>query len=111
MGLGFFVLNVFVIATSLWVLFDSQSLGVSVNGEVYSSNNGAIEWMAFCFLLWIVALPYYLSRRAATLRQPYTPESYSSRNGIDWVPSIIYVGLMVLWLLIGQFALSAMTGA
>ena len=52
-----------VIGTSLWVLFDSVSIGVKKGGIKGFFDMGPAGWFFSCLLLWIVAFPVYLAKR------------------------------------------------
>jgi uncharacterized membrane protein len=53
-----------VIGTSLWVLFDSVSIGVKKGGIKGFFDMGPAGWFFSCLLLWIVAFPVYLAKRS-----------------------------------------------
>lgn len=68
-----------VIGTSIWVYFDATTIGVKkgqVSG-VADMNPGG--WFLACLLLWIIAFPLYLSKRAEF-------KSVNSRANIPSIP-------------------------
>lgn len=53
-----------IMGTSIWVFFDARSIGVQkgqVNGFF---NMGPVGWAFSCLLLWVLAFPVYLTKRA-----------------------------------------------
>lgn len=58
-----------VIGSSIWVGYDSNLNKIPTdNKKPYSIGNGAIAWAFVCILLWIVAFPYYIYKRAQILK-------------------------------------------
>jgi len=58
-----------VIGTSIWAGYDSYLNKIPTdNKKPYSVVNGAVVWVLVCILLWIVAFPYYIYKRAKTLK-------------------------------------------
>lgn len=57
------IITIIVIATSIWVLIDAQTIGVK-KGQIQGMGNmGPISWFLACLLIWIVAFPFYLAKR------------------------------------------------
>jgi hypothetical protein len=52
-----------VIATSLWVLFDADAIGVKKGVIKGVGDMGKWGWFFSCLGLWIFAFPYYLAKR------------------------------------------------
>jgi hypothetical protein len=52
-----------MIGTSLWVLQDSQEIGVRKGQVTGLADMGPWGWFWACLLLWIVAFPLYLATR------------------------------------------------
>jgi hypothetical protein len=52
-----------VIGTSLWVLFDANSIGVKKGQIKGMGDMGPAGWFIVCLLLWIVGFPLYLAKR------------------------------------------------
>ena len=61
-----------VLVTSVWVLVDSRTIGITkgqINGFF---NMGPTGWFFSCLLCWIVAFPAYLVKRRAYKRATTT---------------------------------------
>jgi hypothetical protein len=58
-----------VILTSLWAGVDSHRLKVPASNKPYTLGNGSLSWLFCCLLLWIIAFPAYLFKRAKTLKE------------------------------------------
>lgn len=58
-------IGILVVVTTIWVLFDSISLGVrrGVIGGRSFGDMGIVLWVLWCLLLWIIAFPLYLATR------------------------------------------------
>lgn len=55
---------IMVIATSIWVLIDSKTIGVK-KGQIQGMGDlGPWGWFFVTLLLWIVGFPFYLAKRA-----------------------------------------------
>lgn len=52
-----------VFVTSIWVFIDAMNIGVKSGQLSGLAGMGPGGWLFSCLLLWIVAFPYYLSRR------------------------------------------------
>jgi len=52
-----------IIGTSIWVYFDSKSIGVKKGLNPGFLDLGPIGWMLATLLLWIIAFPAYLGTR------------------------------------------------
>lgn len=48
-----------VVGTTIWVGFDSSSR------DWEGTNSSTLGWVVCCLLVWIVAFPFYLSKRGA----------------------------------------------
>lgn len=68
-----------VIATTVWVGFDSSAHRVSMSSKGLYTNGTWVMWVLCCVLLWIVTFPWYLSRRSQTLRH----SALDSTQGVD----------------------------
>lgn len=55
------------ILTTLWAALDSRRYQVGTDAQPYSAKNGALVWLLACALIWIVAFPLYLGRRASVV--------------------------------------------
>jgi hypothetical protein len=54
---------IIVIATSIWVLIDAQTIGVK-KGQIQGMGDlSPGGWFIVCLLLWIVGFPFYLAKR------------------------------------------------
>lgn len=65
----FGILLLIIIATTIWVGYDSSLNKISIDNKLYSLNNGAVAWVLSCILLWIVTFPYYLIKRSTVLQE------------------------------------------
>jgi hypothetical protein len=79
--------SLIVIFTSIWVLFDAQAIGVRKGLIRGLSDMGKWGWFFSCLGLWIIAFPYYLSKRqhlkaatAAIASRGQMPAASESRN-------------------------------
>lgn len=53
------IITIIVIATSIWVLIDAQTIGIK-KGQIQGMGNmGPISWFLACLLIWIVAFPFF----------------------------------------------------
>lgn len=53
------IITIIVIATSIWVLIDAQTIGIK-KGQIQGVGNmGPISWFLACLLIWIVAFPLF----------------------------------------------------
>ena len=57
------IIFLFIIGTSIWVLFDAKSIGVKKGQIKGVANIGPWGWFFSCLLLWIVGFPLYLANR------------------------------------------------
>ena len=58
------IILLFIIGTSIWVLFDAKKIGVK-KGQIKGMGNlGPWGWFFVCLLLWIIGFPFYLAKRA-----------------------------------------------
>lgn len=64
--MGFIVLAI-VVGSSIWVLLDARSIGVKKGQLRGIANMDPGDWFICCLLLWIIAFPYYLSKRPQLL--------------------------------------------
>ena len=53
-----------IIGTSVWVFQDATSIGVKKGQITGLGDMGPTGWFVVCVLLWIVAFPMYLAKRA-----------------------------------------------
>lgn len=60
----FWPMLVIVIMTTIWVGYDAEKNKITTDNKPYSANNGAVPWVIFCLLLWIIAFPCYLYKRS-----------------------------------------------
>jgi hypothetical protein len=59
-----------IVGTTVWVGIDSHAHQVTSGGKDYVWwRNGALTWVVFCLLLWIVGFPLYLVKRSKQLRE------------------------------------------
>ncbi|MCC6486389.1 MAG: SHOCT domain-containing protein [Candidatus Hydrogenedentes bacterium] len=84
----FELIAVLVFGTSLWVLFDSKSIGVKKGKIKGFFDMGRVGWFLSCLLLWIVAFPAYLVKRSEYKRRTAADAQPGSIQGSD-VPSQI----------------------
>jgi uncharacterized membrane protein len=77
-----------VIGTSVWVLVDSNSIGVKKGKIGGLFNMGPAGWFFSCLLLWIVAFPAYIVKRSEYKRMATMGGHPSATQGED-VPSQI----------------------
>src|SRR5205085_253131 len=70
-----YVTYIIVILTSIWAGVDSHRLQISSSKKAYSWNNGSLSWLLCCLLIWIIAFPAYLFKRAKTLKERGTPSN------------------------------------
>ena len=64
--MGFIVVVLFIVVTSIWVGVDSSGLMRGLSKEERKKIGGArspAEWVIGCLLLWIIGFPWYLSKR------------------------------------------------
>ncbi len=61
--------SLLVLTTSVWVALDARKHRIPTYGDTYNINTGAFCWFLGCILIWIIAFPSYLIRRAAVLRK------------------------------------------
>jgi Short C-terminal domain len=61
-----------VAGTSLWVLFDANSIGVRKGQIKGFFDMGIAGWFFSCLLMWIVAFPAYLAKRNEYKLRPAT---------------------------------------
>jgi hypothetical protein len=54
-----------VVGTSIWVVADASHIGVRKGLVTGVCDMGPAGWVIACLLLWIVAFPMYLAKRAA----------------------------------------------
>lgn len=54
----------FIIITSFWIYFDAKSIGIKKGQIGGAANMGAGGWLLASLLLWIIAVPLYLSKRS-----------------------------------------------
>lgn len=59
----FELILILVIGTSLWVFFDSKSIGVEKGRIQGFWDMGPGAWFWSCLLLWIIGFPAYLAKR------------------------------------------------
>lgn len=53
----------FIIASSIWVLFDAKTIGVKKDQLKGFGNMGAWGWFWCCLGFWILGFPLYLAKR------------------------------------------------
>ena len=78
-----------VIGTSLWVLFDSVSIGVKKGGIKGFFDMGPAGWFFSCLLLWIVAFPVYLAKRNEYKQATAMDTERTSGHGGSDIPAQI----------------------
>lgn len=71
-GLALELVMLFVVVTSVWVLFDAHATGVRKGQTTGLTDMGPVGWFFACLFLWIVAFPLYLAKRPA-LAAPSSP--------------------------------------
>jgi hypothetical protein len=76
-----------VILTSVWAGFDSHRLQISSSKKPYTWNNGFLAWLVCCLMIWIIAFPAYLFKRAKTLRE----RGESSARGVSLVGGAVVI--------------------
>ncbi len=65
-GVGIHLFMLFVVlGTSVWVVIDAHSIGVSKGKIKGMGDMGPWGWFFGCLLLWIIVFPFYLVRREA----------------------------------------------
>ena len=69
-----------VLGTSVWVFFDARSIGIQRGQMSGFFNMGPTGWAFSCLLLWVLAFPVYLTKRA----------EYKLINGDAHGPGTIY---------------------
>jgi heme/copper-type cytochrome/quinol oxidase subunit 2 len=84
-----------VILTSIWAGVDSHRLQISSTNKPYSWNNGFLSWLLCCLLLWIIAFPVYLFKRAKTLKERGTQSSSSTLTSLLGALAVIAVLLCI----------------
>jgi len=88
LGIVFFV----VIATSIWVLFDANSIGVKKGVIKGVGDMGKWGWFFSCLGMWVFAFPYYLAKRqqyketisrtsSARISEPYERRDFCPNCG------------------------------
>jgi len=65
---------IIVVATSIWVLIDAQTIGVKKGQIEGMGNMGPWSWTIACLLLWIVCFPFYLAKRSEFKRANSSPK-------------------------------------
>ncbi len=55
-----------MVLSTVWVGWDASRKHIPTGSHSYSGD--AAVWIIYCALLWVVAFPYYLARRASELR-------------------------------------------
>ena len=106
-----------IIATSIWVLIDAQTIGVK-KGQIQGMGNmGPWGWFFVCLLLWIIGFPFYLAKRqefkrinAGSQEAGETAASKPTQEGtkpaqkgisiIGWI-AIVFLGLFIIGMMIG----------
>jgi hypothetical protein len=68
-----FLPHLVVLASSLWVLQDARSLGITRRMGTGFFNMGPVNWFLSCLLLWAVAFPAYIVTRRRSMRPTATP--------------------------------------
>lgn len=58
------VLYLVIIATSIWVFVDAQSIGVKKGQIKGFTDMGPAGWAVVCLLFWIIGFPIYLGKRS-----------------------------------------------
>lgn len=64
-GIALELVILVVVVTSVWVLFDARSAGMRKGQATGVADMGPVGWFLACLLLWLVAFPLYLAKRAA----------------------------------------------
>ena len=82
---------VIVILTSTWTGIDSHHLQISSSKKPYSWNNGSLSWLFCCLLIWIIAFPAYLFKRAKALKERGTQSSNSTLTSLLGALAVIAV--------------------
>jgi len=57
------IIGVVILATSIWVFFDSKNIGVKSGQLKGFFGMGPIGWFFACVILWIICFPAYLLKR------------------------------------------------
>jgi len=57
------IIGLIIWTTSIWVLFDAQTIGVKKGVIKGWGNMGPWGWFFVSLLLWIVGFPFYLAKR------------------------------------------------
>lgn len=77
------VIWLIVVGTSIWVLADARSIGVK-KGQINGIGDmGPWAWFFACLLLWIIAFPIYLAKRAEFKRINSGQSPSISNDSID----------------------------
>lgn len=63
------ITGLIVVITAIWAGADAATNRIPSDSRPYGAGNGALAWFLCCLLLWIVAFPWYLIRRAQVLGQ------------------------------------------
>lgn len=62
------IMIIVVIASSIWVLADSVSIGVK-RGQIKGMlGMGPFGWFIGCLILWLIVFPLYLAKRSELKR-------------------------------------------
>jgi hypothetical protein len=95
------------IGTSVWVLVDAKTIGVKKSDKKALFNMGPTGWFFACLLLWIIAFPAYIAKRAEYRRlsvaqsgekqaMPPGPHTAESKKKGRWWLSWMIAGIAVL---------------
>lgn len=83
-----------VLGTSIWTACDAQAQRVTTDGKPYQGWNGAGVWFFCCLSLWIVAFPYYLSRRSTVLARRASGILETTETGSSQLPKVLLGALL-----------------
>lgn len=62
------VLLFIIVVSAIWSAADSSMHHVSIGSHKEYNGSAPVLWLICCLLLWFIAFPFYLIRRADTLR-------------------------------------------
>lgn len=82
--------SLIVLSSTIWVFFDAKKLWKNI--EVQKNEEiGPKMWVVGCLLLWIVAFPFYIAKRA-TMKK-LVPEINTTASTV--VGSIVFLALII----------------
>ncbi len=82
-----YIVILFEIGSSLWVLFDASMLGVKADPRSKSLlNMGPGKWFVCCVLFWIVVFPLYLAKRGEYVAAKKKRDAETPPDDVpDWI--------------------------